>query len=434
MLGNRWKITSLITIILVLSRITTSAAPRTEAACNPFPSTIPDHIILTWSGDPAHTLSVTWRTDTSVKEARAEIAEADASPNFTFSAIKIPATTETFSVKDYAANYHSATFTGLKAKTLYAYRVGSEDNWSEWFQFRTAGEKFEPFTFTFLGDGQNALLSHWSRAIRAAYSAAPDSRFIIHGGDLVSHADSYTEWSKWFLAAGWINGMLPSIPAAGNHEYHHDLTKTRQITPYWFPQFTLPENGIKSLKESNYYIDYQSVRIIVLNSNEHITEQARWLKKIFRNNPNRWTVAVFHHPIYSGARGRDQDEIRAAWQPLFRKYGVDLVLSGHDHTYARGYNIDAEDGIVYVVSVSGPKMYNLTDDRWMVRSAENTQLYHIIHVEEDVLNFKSYTVTGQLYDEFDIQKNPAGPNTIIDKQDTSLPERTFDNTPKNPDR
>lgn len=83
--------------------------------------------------------------------------------------------------------------------------------------------------------------------------------------------------------------------------------------------------------------------------------------------------------LYSGALDRDQEEIRARWQPLFRQYGVDLVLNAHEHTYARGYNIDAEDGIVYIVSVSGPKMYDLTDDRWMIRSAENTQLYHIIH-------------------------------------------------------
>jgi len=421
-------------LLLVQNLMIINAADWTDAAHNPFPTKIPDHVILTWSDNPVNTQSVTWRTDTSIKQSWAEIAEAEASPNFTYYSKGINAVTESFVVENYSANYHSATFDGLKANTLYAYRVGSEENWSEWFQFRTASEKPQPFTFIYLGDGQNALLSLWSRAIRAAYGTAPDSRFIIHGGDLVSNADSYTQWSKWFKAAGWINAMVPSIPVVGNHEYYHKLSEKRQITPYWFPQFTLPENGITKLPESNYFIDFQGVRVIVLNSNELIGDQAKWIEKISENNSNRWTVVSFHHPIYSGARGRDQEEIRRSWQPLFRKYAVDLVLNGHDHTYARGGNIDAEDGIVYVVSVSGPKQYDLTDDRWMTRSAENTQSYHVIRVEDDVLNFKSYTVTGDLYDEFDIQKNPSGPNIIIDKQNEDLPERTFKNTPGKPQK
>ena len=64
-------------------------------------------------------------------------------------------------------------------------------------------------------------------------SAAPDSRFIIHGGDLVANADPYLQWSKWFKAAGWINGMVPSIPVPGNHDYYHGSVKKRYLTDYW---------------------------------------------------------------------------------------------------------------------------------------------------------------------------------------------------------
>ncbi|MBC8491848.1 MAG: metallophosphoesterase family protein [Candidatus Marinimicrobia bacterium] len=415
----------------------TSAAPdRTTAAHDPMPTKIPDHIILTWSDDPATTQSVTWRTDTSIVESYGEIARADASPNFIHYTNIIDAKTENFLLDDYCANYHSITFTNLHPNTLYLYRVGSEDNWrSEWFQFRTASRESEPFTFIYLGDGQNNLLSMWSRSIRGAYSAAPDARFIIHAGDLVSFSDSYLQWSKWFEAAGWINGMAPSIPVPGNHEYYHGSGKKRYLTDYWRPQFTLPENGIDSLPESNYYIDFQGLRILAMNSNEHLEEQAEWLETVLKDNPNRWTIATFHHTIYAATVNRDHKKLRETWKPLFDKYHVDLVLAGHDHAYSRGHNIDPNIGIsdpqtgtVYVVSVSGPKMYDLTDDRWMDRAAENTQLYQVISVDQKTLSYRSYTVTGELYDAFQVIKKKNKPNKIIDQKPQNFPERTFQNT------
>jgi len=432
---NVQKFTGYTILIMLINLTTAIAADWTKAAQDPFPSKIPDHVILTWNTNPASSQSVTWRTDTSINESWAEITEADDSPDFTSKAKRSNALTQSLSIDEYSANYHSATFGELKPNTLYVYRVGSDNNWSEWFQFRTACDKPEPFTFTFLGDGQNALLSLWSRVIRAAYSTAPDSRFIIHGGDLVSQSDNYSQWNEWFLAAGWINGMVPIVPVPGNHGYYHGSRKDRYLTDFWFAQFTLPENGITSLPESNYFFNYQGARFLILNSNEKIEEQAEWMKSNLADNPNQWTIVAFHHTIYSATNNRDHKELRNIWKPIFDNYHVDLILMGHDHAYARGHNIDPETGIkdpetgpIYVVSVSGPKLYDSNKDRWMDRAAENTQLYQIIHIDNDVLNYKSYTVSGQLYDEFDIRKNKSGSNTFIDKQNKNMPERTFKNT------
>jgi len=432
---NLQKIIGQTVLSLILNFTLTVAADWTDAAQDPFPSKIPDHVILTWNTNPATSQSVTWRTDTSINESWAEITEADDSPDFTSKAKRSNALTQSFSIDEYSANYHSVTFGELKPNTQYVYRIGSENNWSEWFQFRTANDEPEPFTFTFLGDGQNALLSLWSRVIRAAYSAAPDTRFIIHGGDLVSQSDNYSQWNEWFLAAGWINGMVPIVPVPGNHGYYHGSGKDHYLTNFWFAQFTLPENGIASLPESNYFFDYQGARFLILNSNEKSDDQAEWMKSNLADNPNQWTIVAFHHAIYSATNNRDHKELRNSWKPIFDNYHVDLILMGHDHAYARGHNIDSETGIkdpktgpVYVVSVSGPKLYDSNKDRWMDRAAENTQLYQIIHIDNDVLNYKSYTVSGQLYDEFDIRKNKSGSNTFIDKQNKNTPERTFKNT------
>src|SRR5262249_21666459 len=150
-------------------------------------------------------------------------------------------------------------------------------NWSEWFQFRTASDRPEPFSFIYFGDAQNGIRSLWSRVVREAFSDAPRARFIIHAGDLVDSANSDAQWGEWFGAGGWINAMIPSLPTPGNHEYPLAHGEAKHLSRYWRPQFALPENGPPGLEETTYYLDYQGVRIISLNSSERQAEQVPWL-------------------------------------------------------------------------------------------------------------------------------------------------------------
>ena len=116
---------------------------------------------------------------------------------------------------------------------------------------------------------------------------------------------------------------------------------------------------------------------------------------------------------------------------MLDEFKVDLVLTGHDHTYARSGDTTAKVGTqnaasgyqqlfdpaidtVYVVSVSGPKMYDLTNVDWAVRSAEDTQLYQIITVSGDQLHYVARTATNRLYDQFTLQKRPGRPNELIE--------------------
>jgi hypothetical protein len=137
--------------------------------------------------------------------------------------------------------------------------------------------------------------------------------------------------------------------------------------------------------------------------------------------------------VFSTAKQRDNPELRAAWKPIFDKYRVDLVLQGHDHTYGRTVletpladpqttaNVatglsqrDERTGTVYVVSVSGPKMYNLNRKPFMKRVAEDTQLYQIVHVDRDALRFEARTAIGELYDAFVLKKRPGEVNELIE--------------------
>ncbi|HSK12681.1 MAG TPA: metallophosphoesterase family protein [Phnomibacter sp.] len=421
------------------------------------PTAQPDRIILTFSGDPSTQQSVTWRTDTTVKKAIAQITIAYEAPMLRKTAKDVVALTETLDASgirgaNLMANYHSVTFTGLKPATLYAYRVGDGFFWSEWFQFRTAASMPEPFSFLYVGDAQNYVLELWSRLIRAGFSKEPEARFIIHAGDLINSAHNDREWHEWFSAAGWMNGMVPAVPVTGNHEYRrHELSIANDprtnLSVQWRPQFTLPENGIAALPETNYFFDFQGVRFIVLNSNLMLEQQTPWLEKTLSSNPHNWTIVTLHHPVFSTSGDRDNRVLRELWKPLFDKYRVDLVLQGHDHTYARGRSrkvvnehtgvnkVENSVGTVYVVSVSGGKMYDIRHDAWnnyravMDRRAENTQLFQVIRVDGNTLHYGSYTTSGELYDAFELHKaiKKGDPNSITEKKPRS-PERTFNNT------
>lgn len=402
----------------------------------------PDRIFLTLEGDPATSRAVTWRTDTSVGEAVAQIAPATSRPDFFESAETYPAITETVDLKKEPlniqedANYHSVVFENLKPDTLYAYRVGDgKQRWSEWIQFRTASSKPKPFSFVYFGDAQNDILSRWSRVIRMAYQKAPEANLVVHAGDLVNEGHFDSEWAEWFKAGSFIHSQWTGIPVLGNHEFRvlsvDRKEKKRTRAFLWRPQFTLPvEKDLpESLHETVYTVDYQGVRFIVLDSMREVALQAEYLEKQLKRPGAKWTIVVSHYSLFALRAGRGE-EVRRLWKPVLDKYGVDLVLQGHDHAYARGHvPVRATDGsygsefqTMYVTSVSGPKQYEITPGLLESYAPDgysnevNTiqqQFFQVIDVEGDQLTYKAYTADGELFDEAVIRKDPTSGTKIL---------------------
>ena len=396
------------------------------------PSKDPDRIILTFYGDPATQRAVTWRTDTSVKNAVAQIAKATVNSAFKEVSITLDASTEKFDLGRYKSNksllvhYHSVVYKDLKPDTLYAYRVGDgQRHWSEWIQFRTAKKDYSPTKFVYFGDAQNDILAHWSRVIRMAYQTAGDATFAIHAGDLVNNAHRDHEWAQWYKAGGFIHSQWTAIPVVGNHEFQSVAKgKPRNVSIQWRPQFTLPveKELAPELHETVYTVDYQDIRIIVINSNEQLESQTKYIEKQLKDCESRWKIVTCHHSVFSPAKGRNFQFARDHWKPIFDKYGVDLVLNGHDHTYARGHvpirTADGKEtsdlGTVYVTSVSGPKQYKLdlnqiksykADGYRRDNAAEQTQFFQVVTVENNSLVYVAYTALGEEYDRAVITKD-----------------------------
>jgi len=153
------------------------------------PTPVPDRVVLTWSGNPATTQAITWRTDVSVEQAWVEIMQATDNP-LDFKGVRVLAQTRAFSSDLGESHYHSVELSDLEPNCIYAYRVGDGVNWTEWQHFRTAKQESAPFSFIYFGDAQNDIRMHWSRVFRESFRLAPDAAFTLHAGDLINHAQN----------------------------------------------------------------------------------------------------------------------------------------------------------------------------------------------------------------------------------------------------
>jgi len=379
---------------------------------------IPERIVLSLGENAATSQAVTWRTGLGIDSAQAQITLALSSPNLHEKTKNVFAVSEKIMASENdSVLQHSVTFNELESNTLYAYRVGDGHVWSEWNQFKTAYEETHPFKFVYFGDAQNRIKEYCSRIFRTAYSKAPDANFWHFAGDIVNRGGRDNEWDELFDAFGWISRTIPFMLLPGNHEYvkfEVDGKKVRELTNLWQPQFTMPENGPQGLEESAYYLDYQGTRFVMLNGNEKLDEQAKWLDEILADNTNHWTIVSIHQPFYSTAKNRDNPHLRERFIPILDKYGVDLVLQGHDHSYGRTHKLrngkvvsENEEGTVYVVSVSGPKQYS-TNPKFadlMVKVGTDVQLFQVLTVDDTSIKYESWTVTGELYDSFELRKH-----------------------------
>jgi hypothetical protein len=122
--------------------------------------------------------------------------------------------------------------------------------------------------------------------------------------------------------------------------------------------FTLPMNGeaggVASGTEDYYSFDYGDIHFVCLDSMTSArtagSPMLTWLQADLAANTKKWLIAFWHHPPYSkGSHNSDTDpiltEMRVNALPILEAYGVDLVLSGHSHSYERSYLIDGHYGL-----------------------------------------------------------------------------------------
>ncbi len=377
----------------------------------------PSRVILNLTSEPHNSIAITWRTLNEVTNPAVQYGIELDSINLHKFTQTVPALSEKVYIDSSQSVFHySAVLKNLQSATRYVYRVGGDSVWGEWNTIKTGKDEAVPFEFVYLGDPQYGFRDYLPRLFRKALMTAPDAGFWLYIGDLVNNPQKDALWNDFFQSLEFIPRIIPSVMVPGNHEYgsiSKEQKHIRDLTKLWRPHFTLPENGPDGLSETAYTFDYQGVRFVMLNGNKRLTQQAAWMDSVLASNPNRWTIAAVHQPVFSMGKERDHTSIRDTLMPLFDKYSVDLVLTGHDHVYSRSYKLkngqivsEGEKGTVYIVSVCGTKQYaiNLIYKDLMVKYSENVALFQVISVDGDRLKYTAYTSSGNIYDAFELVK------------------------------
>ncbi len=331
----------------------------------------------------------------------------------------------------------------LKPNTKYMYRVyNGNGKKSQVFEFTTQAKG--DFTFVLAGDPQigagkfYADRDKWEKALGTIKKQVPQMSFLYSLGDQVNEYTSKSELEY----SGYIEREnakgITFATIIGNHD--------SQANSY-SQHFALPNLQAEGKTEagSNYYFVYNNTLFIQLNSNNMNTaEHKATIEKAIEMTKNqniKWKVVGFHHAIYSAATHANDDDIikrRAEYPALMKQYGIDLIVSGHDHVYTRsrmmngGVAIESErnftdkskeegkvpskyvnpKGQLYLTanSASGSKHYDLVEfkDYMAVRDQHYKPNFTEVKVTDKSIVATTYeTDSLKVVDQVEIEKSTA---------------------------
>jgi 3',5'-cyclic AMP phosphodiesterase CpdA len=182
--------------------------------------------------------------------------------------------------------------------------------------------------------------------------------------------------------AALLNDGVRFFAALGNHDHASNR---------FYPPFNM--SG-----ERYYTFARRNVRFFVLDTMVFDAEQRTWLEGALATAPEEWKICYFHHPLYSnGLRHGSQVDLRPQMEPLFVKYGVQVVFSGHDHVYER---ITPQQGIQYFVSGAGGQLRKGGVRPSVTTAAyfDQDQSFMLVEIAGSDLFFNAVSRTGQIVD------------------------------------
>ena len=209
--------------------------------------------------------------------------------------------------------------------------------------------------------------------------------FVIMLGDNIYGGSKPADFDKKFAVPykPLIDGGIKFYASLGNH----DNTNER-----FYKTFNM--NG-----ESYYTYKKGNVRFFVLNSNYMDPKQAAWLETQLRDAGNGdWKICYFHHPLYTSAKFHGPSlDLRQSLEPLFIKYGVDVVFSGHEHVYER---VHPQHGIYYFTEGASGSLRpgNLARSAITDKGFDTDRSFMLIEIAGDEMYFQTISRTGDTVD------------------------------------
>ena len=253
--------------------------------------------------------------------------------------------------------------------------------------------------FLVLGDfGTGDRAQYDVAATIAKYFKVFPFTFAIMVGDNIYGGERPQDFVKKFETPykPLLDGKVEFRAALGNH----DDPNQRYYKP-----FGMGGERYYTFKKGN-------VRFFVIDSNYLDPEQVKWLEKELAASGSDWKIPYFHHPLYTTARRGPEIELRAVLEPIFKKYGVDVVFQGHEHVYER---MKPQSGIVYFTAGGSAKLR--PGD---TRPGELTEVgfatdrsFMLIEVAGKEMYFQTISRTGRTVDKGVIKQRAGAPPTVV---------------------
>ena len=139
-------------------------------------------------------------------------------------------------------------------------------------------------------------------------------------------------------------------------------------------------------------------------------DQQTWLEKELKESNAKWKIAYFHHPLYSsgGAHGSEID-LRTIIEPMFIKYGINVVFAGHKHFYER---LKPQKGIAYFTAGGSAKLRegDIQTGAMTAKGFDTEQSYMVVEIDGEVMRFQAISRRGKVVDSGEITRQ-AKPDT-----------------------
>jgi calcineurin-like phosphoesterase family protein len=226
-----------------------------------------------------------------------------------------------------------------------------------------------------------------------SYRKITDFNFVLMLGDNIYGGDHPDDFVRKFEQPykPLLDAGVKFYASLGNH----DNPNQDRYTP-----FNMGGKRYYSFKKG-------SVTFFALDSTYMSPEQLSWLEEQLRTSDTPWKICFFHHPLFSDGKFHGPDlDLRARLVPLFQKYGVNVVLSGHEHLYER---LKPQGGISYfVLGNSGQlRVHNLRRSDQTESGLDTDQGFMIMEVAGDKLHFQYVSRTGATIDSGVIERQAS---------------------------
>jgi hypothetical protein len=368
-----------------------------------FPSSNkPDQIALTWSGDTRTTIDIQWRSNLAGTEGLVKYWESGKTDTISL-ASEVIELYDRLVYNDSKVHRHTVQLTGLTPGTKYEYLVEVSGQRSEVQTFTTASDD-NTFSFIWFGDTHHSDL--WGELLQKAEISHPEVAFYSIAGDIVSHGLYRNEWDDIFGYSADVFSEKPLMPVPGNHDNQDGLGNR-----LYYDLLSYPMNGPEGVdKESTYSFVYKNALFLMIDATQANESMTAWIDTQLRSSNEKWKFAMFHFPPYNWEH--PYPDIQEQWCPIFDKYHVDLVMSGHIHYYMRSHPMyngevvnDYSGGTVYAISTGVPSNHDdITDEPYAAVQDTKSNYYQKIDIDDGTFKYQCFNGEGIEIDAFEISK------------------------------